>query len=601
MHVLTALALLAPTPPAAPAAPTPSRTPEELVERVQARFAAGSLEDFRAVYPFEDGLEPVTSALENNRARKPGLGRVLHTDGARAVVLLSGVSLSANSGDDILRSLQYSGLYEARLDRGAWTLTRRLPIDEGNRILEQTLDVAVVPGASLDVTDRLDLEIDGEHGFLARLNHRARLDKVLWNGQPVEHAFGGGLLWVRAAKGGRGTLTLTYHLDIEQGPENTNSACFLPDAGHVRNQYFWTPFFGFHSDRDRSSFAITARIPAAYRLTTSVPQTETIEGRQRVVRGRTSLATFALTLLYDRRWRPRSKRLGAVKLDVFATADFDPPVATVMKEFEDVYRFLSRRFGVPKLNYFAVAQGRARGASGWHFASNQTLVAASRGGRMIADGKEPRAAFGHEVAHLWTQGAGPANNFLLEGWATFIESALLHARFGEETRRRFLRATAEIYFDRFDGKLAIVSDHGNDGVSYFKGGWIFAMLEDTLGTKAFDQAMTEFSRRSLERPAPWEVLLECLNRQSDRDLRGFLAPWLEQASAPRLKTRIAGKHVTVVQEGPRFELPVDVEAETTAGRERRRVWIVGAETTVEFGAAVQRAVVDPDGRLLLKR
>ena len=148
MYALALLALLA------PAAPASSRTPEELVERVQARFSAGSLEDFRAVYPFEDGLEPVSSALKNNQPRKPGLGRVLRSDGARAVLLLSGVAVSANSGDDVIDSRAFSGLYDARLDRGAWTLHRRLPLDEGNRILKHSLDVTIAPGASLDITDR---------------------------------------------------------------------------------------------------------------------------------------------------------------------------------------------------------------------------------------------------------------------------------------------------------------------------------------------------------------------------------------------------------------------------------------------------------------
>jgi hypothetical protein len=595
MFALALLALLA------PATPPSSRTPEELVERVQARFSAGSLEDFRAVYPFEDGLEPVRSALKHNQPRKPGLGRVLRTDGARAVLLLSGVAVSANSGDDVSDSRTFSGLYEARLDRGAWTLHHRLPLDDGNRILKQSLDVTIAPGASLDITDRLGLEVDGEHGFLARLNHRARLDKVLWNDQPAEHAFGGGLLWVRVGKGGRGTLTLAYHLEVEHGPTETNSACFLPDFGHVRNQYFWHPFFDFSSGRDRADFDITARIPSAYRVATSIPQTETIEGRHRVVRGRTIQAAFALTLLYDRRWRLRSKRLGPVKLDVFATPDFDPPVAQVMKEFEDVYRFLSGRFGVPKLGYFAVAQGRARDGSAWRFASNQTLVAAARGARMIEGGDTPKASFGHELSHLWTQGAGPATNFLQEGWAMFVETALLRARLGEEPRRRLMSKAAEIYFGAFDGKLAILSDHDNAGVSYMKGMWVFAMLEDILGPKAFDKAMTEFSRRSLEQPATWEVLLECLNRHSERDLRGFLVPWLEQASAPRLQTRIAGNRVTIVQAGPRFQLPVEVEVETADGRDRRRMWVEGAETTVEFATPVRRAAVDPDGRLLLVR
>ena len=226
-------------------------------------------------------------------------------------------------------------------------------------------------------------------------------------------------------------MTLEYGLEVEHGPEDTNSACFLPDSGHVRKQYFWHPFFDFSSGGDRAVFGITARIPSEYRLATSVPQTEALQGPHRVVRGRTIQPAFALTLLYDRGWSQRSRRLGPVKFDVFATPDFDPPVTEVMKEFEDVYRFLSRRFGVPRLGSFAVAQGRARGSTGWRFASNQTMVAGARAA-MIDGGDTPTASFAHEVAHLWTQGAGPAANFVREGWAIFVETALLRARLGED-------------------------------------------------------------------------------------------------------------------------------------------------------------------------
>jgi aminopeptidase N len=219
---------------------------------------------------------------------------------------------------------------------------------------------------------------------------------------------------------------------------------------------------------------------------------------------------------------------------------------------------------------------------------------------MIEGGEFPRAAFGHEVAHLWTQGEGPATNFLQEGWAGFVETALVRARLGEQARRERMRKAAQIYFEAFDGKLAILADGGNAGVSYMKGLWIFAMLEDILGPRAFDKAMTEFSRRSLQQPATWQVLLECLNRGSERDLRRFLLPWLEQPSAPRLETRITGNRVTIVQVGARFELPVEVEAEMTTGQERRRVWIEGPETILEFGGTVRWAGLDPDGRLLLK-
>jgi hypothetical protein len=52
------------------------------------------------------------------------------------------------------------------------------------------------------------------------------------------------------------------------------------------------------------------------------------------------------------------------------------------------------------------------------------------------------------------------------------------------------------------------------------------------------------------------------------------------------------------QEAPFFLLPVVVDT----GSERKRVWIKGAETAVEFSAPIQATPkLDPDGLLLLKR
>jgi hypothetical protein len=82
-------------------------------------------------------------------------------------------------------------------------------------------------------------------------------------------------------------LTITYSIAVEEGPNETNSGCFLRNAGHVRNQYFWNPFFDFSSAGDQAEFKIQARIPKEYKLSTSLPQTERIEGAERVVDGKT--------------------------------------------------------------------------------------------------------------------------------------------------------------------------------------------------------------------------------------------------------------------------------------------------------------------------
>jgi aminopeptidase N len=210
------------------------------------------------------------------------------------------------------------------------------------------------------------------------------------------------------------------------------------------------------------------------------------------------------------------------------------------------------------------------------------------------------------VAHLWTQGAGPAANFLREGWATFAEALILREKFGPEVERRFWRSQAKEYFARSDGKASILPDPNNQGVAYTKGSWIFAMLEDVMGAAAFDQAMTDFSRRSLERPAGVEELIACLDRASGKkpgapDAASFLMPWLREKSAPQLASRIEGNRILITQSGPLFELPVEIDIETPSGRERTRVSIARRETEVPAGKPVRSVVIDPDERFLLKR
>src|SRR5262245_58669680 len=145
------------------------------------------------------------------------------------------------------------------------------------------------------------------------------------------------------------------------------------------------------------------------RVATSLPQSDEVREGVRIVRGRTTSPTFALTLLYDRDWQVRTENLGAVRLDIFATAEFKPGAQEIIREFRETFDLLARRFGKPTAGYFGVAQSRSRSSAGWHYASNSLIVAGGQGGGAFTRSEgEPRASFGHEVAHLWTQAFGPA-------------------------------------------------------------------------------------------------------------------------------------------------------------------------------------------------
>ncbi len=435
-----------------------------------------------------------------------------------------------------------------------------------------------------------------------RLNYRANLQQVKANKAAVKYLFGGGLLWMKLPPG-ETAVTLTYSIEVEQGPNETNSGCFLRKAGHVRNQYFWHPFFDFSSAGDQAEIEIEARIPKEYKLSTSLPQTEHIEGAERVIDGKTIRPTVALTITYDREWKTVTENVGGLRLQLFLTPEFKPSQSAVVQEFRSVYSLLSSQFGAPKATYFGIVQSRSIQGNGWLFASNQVVVAAGWARILSTKDGFPRAFLGHEIGHLWTNGSGAAANFLGEGWATYVESLVLANEFGADTVQQFWKKQAEAYFKDYDGKVSILEDQNNDGVAYPKGAWVFRMLNEVVGKEAFQKAMTEYSSRSLERAADWDVLAECFQHQGVQgfDARAFLSPWLKEKTAPSLTARAKGDRVILHQVEPFFALPVTVETTTSKGIERRTVWIHEEEAVILFDRDVSNPQVDPDRLLLLRR
>jgi hypothetical protein len=545
-----------------------------------------------------DLAQSVVRRWSAESSRTPGLANVIRLREGRAVLLISGVAVAPNSGDATLAGLGFSGAYEARSEAGAWKLGAKIPLDDMGQILAHHMKVSIRPAAGLTVEDRMRIRVKGPNGFAARLNHAAKIRDL----HPA-HLFGGGLLWVDLPEG-ESDLTIRYEIEVDKGPDDTNSGCFLENSGHVRNQYYWHPFFDFNSAGDSADFEIEVRIPKAYQVSTSLPQTERVEGAERIIDGKTTQKAVALTLVYDRDWKVEHRSFDGIRLDLFVTPQVQPDAATIAGEFRSVYTLLSRRFGALPGGYFGVAQARSWSDNpGWRFASNQVVVAAGVPGVVSMKSPFPNAGLGHEIAHFWTQGAtGPAANFLREGWAVWAESIILESEFGPESIQDFWKQRAAMYFAGFDGKASLMDDESNSGMAYFKGPWLFHMLQDAMGEDGFRKAMTEYSRRSLA-PAGWETLAECAQRYAPPDFnaRAFLLPWLAGKSAPHLTAKTDGRIVTIGQEPADFVLPVVVEAATAQGPERHRIWIKGSETTITFSGDPSDVRIDPDGSLLLRR
>lgn len=573
--------------------------PQQLAELVLERFRTGTPEAFAAVYPFPEGQAMQADAVKNRMPRDGALARVISQSDSEAILLLAAHGRnSLNAGDAVWMTAQLGGLHRAVKEASRWKLVERLPIDHGNRMLAQDLDVTVIPNQGLSVTDKISTDVESQYGWAALLNSNAKITSILVNGSPATYVFAANLLWIDVPRQSKAQLQITYQLDIEEGPNDCNSGCFLKRAGHVRNQYAWHPLFWFGNLNGSARFSITARIPSAYYLATSLPQNDTVEGNTRVVRGRSIGETPALTLSYDRDWQPRRVTAGATTLEIFATPDFVPAPEKIVAEFRRSYEVLEKRFGSPSGGYFAIVQGRSRSGGGWHNIANQAVFAGYQGGRFYSAEPFPQANFFHEVSHAWTSGAAPADHFLTEGWATFAESILLREQFGEEVVRRFWETQAKWYFEQHDGKSALLRDPSNAGVAYNKGAWIFRMLEASLGREKFDAAAAKFSQASLQKPASVEDFL-AIFEEARPGVAELLRPYIDGLSAPRITGRIESSRLILDQQGSAVRLALEIEIETAAGKTRRTVDFLTKVVSIDVGPKVQSIRLDPDWKLLL--
>jgi hypothetical protein len=385
---------------------------------------------------------------------------------------------------------------------------------------------------------------------------------------------------------------------VETAPRDPNSGFFGADYGHLRDQYFWAPAFGFDSSNDATDFHIEARLPAAYRLTTSLPQTERVEGGERIVEGKSVLRTNTLTFGYDREWQPHLETAGGVRLELFVTPSFPLTPDQLIAEFRKDHGLFAARFGEPGGGYTAIVQLRGNPQQSFH--SNQASFAAAAY-PLLPDRGDAVATLGHEIAHAWTEGSGPAATFLREGWARYAESLVFEHDFGTEGADAFRKKRAGYYFKVFDGKVPMWNAPGSWDLSYEKGLWIFHMLEEIAGAQKFNAAMTLYSKRSLAGESTWETLADCFDRQNIPEFhaREFLLPWLKESSAPRLEAQVEGSKVIVAQKGPLYVLPLTVEAVVAGAPVRRTLWIRDASTEFAFGSEVSSIKIDPDRRLLL--
>jgi len=305
-------------------------TPDSLARLVMARFASANADAFDSVYSDPLGRDVMRSSVQGRSLRRADLQRVIWRGPDRAVLLLAGVvypprerpmPLDAAAGsDEANRVRRFSGLYEAAKIGDGWILRRQLPLDTLNFIRAQAVSATVTPGTGVAVIDTLTLDIGSPYGFVARFNSGARIASMHLDGKPVTYDFGGGVFWVDAKPKKNARLVMQYSLVESRGAAAAparDSATGAPAAavntapafGAYHNTDAWLPFFGYDSGNSFAQITATVRIPADYRLTTSLPQTETVADGVRTVVARSMHPQFLVALAYDRDWRVESSTI----------------------------------------------------------------------------------------------------------------------------------------------------------------------------------------------------------------------------------------------------------------------------------------------------
>lgn len=545
---------------------------------------------------------PVERVVRSDRPRTSGEPRIIRLDerAGTATVLLSGHAAREDSGNATSASLEYSGLHRLRWSDAGWKIESRVPF-QVNCILSHDLTVDLDPAQGFSATDQMKIAVDADQGFFFGLNTGAKVKAVQLDGRPAAFVFQDGFLWLDAAPGPH-RLRIEYEIAVER-QQGGNSGMFSDAYGHLRNQYWWHPFFGFGVDQGLADFRVTVRAPERVKIAMDVPQTEEVVDGQRRVTATSTVPTGALTWAYDEAWTPSAHRFGDMTLELYATPNYTPKADELVAAAERTWSLLAERFGQPEQHRIAVVQARGRSGNGWHFLSNQAIFTGAAGGAPSrGDGFPVRAFFDHEVAHLWTRPSGRTRNFLSEGWATYAESLVIADRYGAEAARWFWTDQARLFLTS-PGAVAgaMGDDASNSGVSYAKGAWTLAMLERTLGRDAFDRGMRAFVAAPLGK-TDYDDFIRSFGPDADK-ARRFLTPWVEGRGAPRITVEREGDHLVLVQNGDVYWLPgFAVAVERRDGSvDWMRVDLEGERTEIGSGAGsdVVRVRLDPAGDYLL--
>lgn len=177
-----------------------------------------------------------------------------------------------------------------------------------------------------------------------------------------------------------------------------------------------------------------------------------------------------------------------------------------------------------------VPQGYGSQAGAGYFVQTADGLASPDGMRMLA----------HEIAHAWNVPSREeaTSRFLDEAFATYFQALADEVLAGAGGRLRRLEEYRKRYLDAVaahpEWGQAAIANYGRvdlTDLSYTKGPWVLAVLDEIVGRDAFERTVRTFLRRYQGTGAKLVDFKSVAEEVSNRKLDSFWAEWIEQGAA----------------------------------------------------------------------
>ncbi len=212
----------------------------------------------------------------------------------------------------------------------------------------------------------------------------------------------------------------------------------------------------------------------------------------------------------------------------------------------------------------------------------------------------PDTSLRHEILHNWF-GNGVFVDWRQGNWCEGLVTYLADQQRAEEKgqgadyRHQLLVNYESFVHPSNDYPLRLFRERGHNrawqAIGYGKGAFLFHMLRQQVGDKAFFQALRNFYQKELFKTASWADLEEAFAQTTRQDLSWFFNQWLNRPGLPRLhlyQGRILpikkGRYIVgleVEQDEPCYRLKVPLVIRSTKETQRLSIELSGPRTRID--------------------